>query len=339
MKPISLKLLARELNLSVSTVSRALNDRDDIAQETKDRARKLATKLKYEPNPYASSLRSNKSKTIGIVIPEIDNHFFSLAINGIEEIARANDYHVLISLTHEEYQQEKSIIQLLAGGRVDGLLLSMASTSQNSDHLAVLEERKVPVVFFDRVCEDLATARVTTDDYESGYRATTHLLEAGCRKIAHLAISGALSISRRRLQGYADALRDAAIAYDQALVLTLDQDDAQATDRIRQLLAERRDIDGVFAAVEALAMHTYAACRQLELTIPEDVKVIGFSNLETAPLLKPALTTITQPAYQIGKQAAQLLFKAINDNVLLTMNHSLELKSELHIRMSTYSGE
>jgi len=333
MAPVSLKELARELNLSVSTVSRALNDSSDIAQQTKDRARALAAKLKYEPNPYASSLRNHKSRTIGVVIPEVNNHFFSLAINGIEEIARANNYHVLISLTHEEPQQEIETIKMLAGGRVDGLLVS--TTSNEHNHLIELKERGIPLVFFDRVHEKATTAKVTTDDYRSAYKATSHLLDVGCRTILHLTIAGQLSISKRRLQGYTDALRDRGVAYEETLVLQGHTHEPDNTALIQSILQNRRDIDGIFASVETLAMSSYEACRNLQLTIPDDIKIIGFSNLETASLLAPPLTTVTQPAYSIGKEAAQLLFQAVNKNKILSIEDDLEIESTIIIREST----
>jgi LacI family transcriptional regulator len=336
MKSVNLKKLAEELNLSVATVSRALNDRYDISQSTKDRVRELASKLNYEPNPYASSLRRQKSKTIAVVIPEIANHFFSLAINGIEEIARVNHYHVLIYLTHEDYQREQAIVRLLAGGRVDGVLLSAASSSPNYGHLETLRERGIPVVFFDRVHQDMATAQITTDDYESGYKATRHLLDVGCRTIAHLTISPNLSITRRRMQGYTDALRDHGLAFDQSLVLHSQLNKEQDVDMIQDLLRQRRDIDGLFASVESLAVSSYEACRHLGLHIPHDLKVIGFSNLDIASLLEPPLTTITQPAYAIGKEAAKVLFQAVTKNRPISAGHSLELKSELFIRASTF---
>jgi LacI family transcriptional regulator len=337
MKSVNLKQLAQELSLSVSTVSRALNDRYDISQATKDRVRALANQLDYEPNPYASSLRQNKSKTIGVIIPEVANHFFSLAINGIEEVARGNGYHVLIYLTHEEYQREVSMVRLLASGRVDGVLLSVANTTADFGHLDLLSERNIPVVFFDRVCEGVAAPKVTTDDYESGYQATRHLLDQGSRVIAHLAIAENLSISQRRMQGYLAALATSGIAFDPELVLRSQGDKVQDIKNIQDLLAQRPDIDGIFAAVESMAMSSYEACRNLGRQIPADVKVISFSNLEIAALLAPALTTITQPAYNIGREAARILFQSIIKNRPLSVAQSQELKSELVIRASTAS--
>ena len=334
MKSVNLKRLAEELNLSVATVSRALNDRYDISQPTKNRVRELARKLNYEPNPYASGLRRQKSKTIGVVIPEVANHFFSLAINGIEEVARANDYHVLIYLTHEDYEREVAVARLLASGRVEGVIISVASGNQDHTHLDSLQEKGVPLVFFDRVQEEIATAKVTTNDYESSYEATRHLLASGCRVIAHLTLSESISIGKRRMQGYVDALKASDIPYDEELVVHAVANKAQNIETIQALLLKRPDVDGFFASVESLAMYSYEACRNLGLVIPTDVKVIGFSNLETASLLDPPLTTITQPAYAIGKEAAKILFQAITKNVAVVAQ-SLELKSELIVRGST----
>ncbi|RZL06334.1 MAG: LacI family transcriptional regulator [Hymenobacter sp.] len=338
MKSVNLKQLAQELGLSVSTVSRALNDRYDISQATKDRVRALANQLDYEPNPYASSLRQNKSKTIGVIIPEVANHFFSLAINGIEEVARSNGYHVLVYLTHEEYQREVSMVRLLDSGRVDGVLVSVADNAAHDfSHFDLLAERNIPVVFFDRVCGGVAAPKVTTDDYDSGYRATRHLLDQGSRVIAHFTIAESLSISQRRMQGYLAALAASGIAFDPELLLRSQNDKVQDIKAIQDLLAQRPDIDGIFAAVESMAMSSYEACRNLGRDIPADVKVISFSNLEIAALLAPALTTITQPAYNIGREAARILFQSIIKNRPLSVAQSQELKSELVIRASTAS--
>ena len=331
----NLKKLAQELGLSISTVSRALNDSYEIAADTKERVRQKAQELGYEPNPYASGLRSRKSKTIGLVIPEVANNFFSLAIDGVEEIARANDYHVLIYLTHESHEREATIVQHLAGGRVDGILMSVASESRDSGHLAPLLESNVPLVFFDRVVDDIATARVTTDDFASGQRATEHLIEQGCRRIAHLLISDTLSIGQKRMDGYRAALRAHGLPEEESLIVhgTLDRD--QNTLRIKELLRADPAIDGIFASVETLAISSYEACQQLGRRVPDDLKIISFSNLATAAYLNPPLTTIRQPAYEMGKKAAEILFHAISRNRPVLPSQSAELHSTLVARRST----
>lgn len=335
MESVNLKRLAQELNLSIATVSRALQDSYEVSPQTKERVKALAAELNYQPNAYASSLRRNVSKTIGVVIPEVNNHFFSLAINGIEEVARQSGYHVLIYLTHDDHNREVDITQYLTGGRVDGLLMSVASASQEFEHLKKLYASKPAIVFFDRVCEELATASVTTNDYESGYLATQHLIEAGCRHIVHLLVSGNLSIGRMRMQGYLGALKEHGIPFDETLVVNGDGDDEQNTNLLSNLLRQRPEIDGIFASVERLAISSYQACKAVGRAIPNDIKIIGFSNLGVASLLDPALTTITQPAYEIGKEAAKILLRAIEKRKPILPSQSVVLKSELFERRST----
>jgi LacI family transcriptional regulator len=335
MQSVNLKRLAEELQLSIATVSRALQDSHEVSTATKERVRALATALNYQPNAYASSLRRNQSKTIGVVIPKVTNHFFALAINGIEEAARQAGYHVLIYLTHEEYEREVSIIQHLKGGRVDGILMSVASGTADMAHLQSLQ---LPVVFFDRICTEIPTANVTTNDYESGYQATEHLIEAGCRTIAHLLLSSTLSIGRHRHQGYLDALAAHGLAPSPDLTLPGTPDNDGPTGqvgRIRELLQRRPDIDGIFASVERLAVSAYHVCHELGRRIPEDVKIVGFSNLESVSLFDPPLTTITQPAYDIGREAAKILLRAVEKKRAISPSQSVTLASELVPRRST----
>ncbi|SFQ81552.1 LacI family DNA-binding transcriptional regulator [Hymenobacter arizonensis] len=335
MTPVNLKSLAQALNLSIATVSRALQDSHEVSTQTKERVRALAAELNYQPNAYASSLRRNLSKTIGVVIPKVANHFFALAINGIEEVARQSGYHVLIYLTHDDYEREVSIIQHLKGGRIDGLLMSVASGTEDFAHIKSLQDSNVPIVFFDRVCVEVSTAKVTTNDYESGYQATEHLVAAGCEQIAHLLISNNLSIGRNRLQGYLDALQAHGRIHDPELILQGVMDNQQNVGLIRELLERRPDIDGIFASVERLAISSYHVCRQLGRVIPDDIKIIGFSNLESASLLEPPLTTITQPAYEIGKEAAKILLRGVEKKKAILPSQSMVLESTLFGREST----
>jgi LacI family transcriptional regulator len=192
--PINLKQLAHQLGLSSSTVSRALRDSYEISPATRERVQQLARKVNYQPNPIASNLRSHVSKTIGVVLPQVDNHFFASAIDGIEEVAQAHGYHVLIYLTHDKAEQEKTVASFLGQGRVDGILVALASATRSVGHFDKLRQLGMPIVQFDRVNRLLDTATVTTDDYGSAYQATEHLLRAGCRTIAHLRLTENLSI-------------------------------------------------------------------------------------------------------------------------------------------------
>lgn len=335
MDKVNIKGLAKELNLAISTVSRALRDSYEISPETKHRVVTLAKKLNYQPNPYATSLRNQKSRTIGVVIPEIANNFFSLAIKGIQEVAQQKGYHVLIYLTHEDYKKEVSIASHLAYGRVDGILVSISSETNDIAHLEELNNNKIPIVFFDRISEKINTTKVTTDDYKSGYSGTEHLIQKGCKKISFLSISEHLSIGVKRMQGYIDALKDNNIPVEERLILKASNDNEENYKNISKLLKSTGRPDGIFASVEKLAISTYHVCAALGLSIPGDVKVLGFSNLETASLLNPSLTTITQPAFEIGKEAATILFEGLSRKIVHPGNKHIIVHSELIERAST----
>lgn len=335
MNSVNLKQLARELNLSVSTVSRALRDSWEISTPTKQRVFALAKKMNFQPNPYASSLRKHRSRTIAVVIPEVANNFFALAIKGIETVAREKGYHVLIYLTNEDVAEEVAIASSLQSGRVDGVILSLCGSSQDTRHLLELQQRNIPLVFFDRVSEGVTAPKVMTNDHESGFIATEHLIKAGCRRVAHLTISMNLSISNKRQQGYVDGLRRYDQPWDQDLIVHCGGDDAENYRLIRQLFLSEKRPDGVFASVEKLAVQVYHVCRELGLRIPEDVKVISFSNLVTASLLNPSMTTIAQPAYEMGKEAATILFRRLEKKYIVIPDDRVVLPAKLEIRDST----
>jgi LacI family transcriptional regulator len=204
--PTNIRALAKELNLSIGTVSKALRDSHEISVETKEKVFALAKKRSYTPKPYASSLRRKKSNTIGVVIPEVADSFFSHAIKGIEAIAQSKGYHVLVYLTYESFAKEQAILKAFNSGRVDGVLLSVSSETRNNKHILDLASKEIPVVFFDRVSDDVSTARVSTNDFESCYAATQLLIRKGCRRIAYLSISKHLSINAKRIEGFKRAL-------------------------------------------------------------------------------------------------------------------------------------
>lgn len=295
----------------------------------------MAEKLNYHPNPYASSLRKHKSRTIAVVIPEITNNFFALAINGIESIAQEKNYHVLIYLTHENIKKEIGFANHLQNGRVDGIMISLSSETNNYDHLMKLKDNGIPIVFFDRVCEAIESSCIITDDYESGFAATEHLIERGCKKIAYLDLSRYLSTSNRRMNGYIDALKKHGIPFNDHLVKRLSNNKAANEELITEMLSAADRPDGIFASVEKLAIATYHVCERLKIKIPKQLKIVSFSNLEISSLLNPSLTTITQPAYEIGRQAALQLFKYIEKKNMIDVHEKIILESTLIPRGST----
>ena len=308
---VKIKDLASQLNLSVATISKALKDSHEISPETKQKVLALAKKLNYTPNPYASSLRNRSSKTIAVVLPEVADSFFSIAINGIESVAHDKGYHVLIYLTHESFEREEAILKEFQSGRVDGILISVSGETVSSDHIKEVIAAGMPLVFFDRVCEDVETAKIITDDFESSYNATNHLINAGCKKIVYLSTSSALSINNKRMEGYMQALADNGVKKTSENIVSCTSDSAGNHKIIYDLLKKKNRPDGLIASVEKLTTPVYLACDQLELSIPEDVKVISFTNLQAALILTPTLTTVTQPAFEMGKTAATVLFKSL----------------------------
>jgi LacI family transcriptional regulator len=330
-----MKQLAQQLNLSVSSVSRAFNNSYEISPETKKRVLELSKKLNYQPNPHASSLRKHKSRTIAVVIPEIANNFFALAIDGIQNAASEKGYHVLIYVTNENDQVQSEALTQLQNGRVDGLLISLSNNTVSSGNLLRIQEQGLPIVFFDRVHDEFETAKVTTDDFESAFKATEHLILRGCKRIAYLQISKNLSIGVNRMRGYLEALDRYHLQEDKKWVINCDRNKEKSYGVIKALMKCKDRPDGIFASVEQLAITAYAVCKELELKIPKDVKIISFSNLETAAHLNPALTTITQPAYEIGKEAASILLKSLTKKNFQLTNSKLILPSKLIEREST----
>ncbi|MDF2188245.1 LacI family DNA-binding transcriptional regulator [Paraflavitalea sp. CAU 1676] len=335
MPNISMKLLAKELQLSVSTVSKVFTDSHEISEQTKQKVLALAKKLNYVPNPYASSLRKRKSKTIAVVLPEVADSFFSMAINGIESIAREKGYHVLIYLTHEQMEREQAILSDFQSGRVDGVLISISNETTNDEHIIDMMQRGIPVVFFDRVCEETATTRITTNDRESGQLAAQHLIDQGCRNIAYLTISGSLSISRNRLAGVKQALTAHRTPFNERNLVMCTDNEEENLRIIKELLQRKDRPDGIIASVEKLTAAVYLACKELKIAIPGKLKVISFSNQTTAPILNPSLTTITQPAFAMGKLAAEVLFNSLKKTNVTLKAETVVVPSALVVREST----
>ena len=242
---------------------------------------------------------------------------------------------MLIYLTHEDAQKEVSVTKLLQNGRVDGIMISLSSQTADIAHLEELKENQIPLVFFDRVVENIDSPKVTTDDYNSGFKATEHLIQKGCKRIAFLSISQNLSISNKRMNGYTDALKKHGIKPDDNLIVSLNGDMEKNKSIIRKLLRRKNRPDGIFSPVEQLAICSYEICEELKIDIPKDIKIISFSNLQTASMLNPSLTTITQPAYEIGREAASILFKLIEKKGFNFILEKTVLKSQLIERNAT----
>ncbi|MFT3982109.1 MAG: LacI family DNA-binding transcriptional regulator [Ferruginibacter sp.] len=335
MSKVNLKKLAAALDVSISTVSKALKDSHEIGPETKSRVLEKAKEMGYKANPYATYMRNHKSKTIAIIIPEMTNNFFLQVINGAESIAREKDYHLLVYITHEDAQKEIDIINHLQNGRVDGIIMSLSSTTTDYVHLHQCIDNKIPIIFFDRICHEIETVKIITDDFASGFAATEHLIQSGCKHIAYLAISRHLSIDNKRMQGYLEALDKHGIMHDKKKIVQCSNDEKQNYQKIKKLLTGPDKIDGIFASVEKLALTAYRVCADSGISIPKKIKLICFSNLRTADILNPPLTTITQPAHEMGIAAASQLFRYLDKKNAQISNENIIIKSALTVRGST----
>jgi len=332
---VNMKTLAKVLNVSIATISKALRDSHDIGEETKQRVIETAKLLHYVPNPYASSLRKRSSNTIAIIIPEIADSFFSQAINGIESIVGQEKYHALIYLTHDSYEREAQMFNDLSSGRVDGVLMSVASNTKDIKHIQELQQAGVPIVFFDRVCEDIPTAKIKTDDFNSAYMATKHLLERGCKNISLVTIEGYPSILQAREGGYKKALAEYQVKSKEENIISCSNKYNQENISVLKEHITTVKPDGIIATVEHLATTTYLACEELKLNIPNDIKVVCFTNQITAAILNPPLTTVLQPAYDMGRKAAELLFGHLAGKPIQLEKENITLPSKLVVRDST----
>lgn len=333
LETITIKDIARALNLSTSTVSRALRDSYEINPETKRIVTEYAERLNYRPNPIALSLKENRSRVIGVVVPQIANNFFSQVINGIEAIAYNRGYHVIIFQSHESQEREMLTVQQAVARKVDGLLISLASGTQTVSYLRELQDKKLPIVLFDRVSKELETSSVTADNFGGAFAATEHLIKSGRRRIVHLTMPAHISVTQERLAGYRAALEQYGVAYDEKLVRYGPFSQEEVDPIVDELLKESPD--AFFAAGDRMAMGCLSALKKRNISIPETVSLIGFTNITVADLLAPPMTTVEQPALEIGQLAADQLINLIECKQALPPPNSTKVPTRLVVRASS----
>ncbi len=309
---ITIKDIARELGISPSTVSRALKDHPDISVATKKAVNELADKLNYQPNTVALNLRQRKTNTIGVIIPEIVHFFFSTVISGIEDVAYEAGYNVILAQSNESVEREKSDIKALFNSRVDGLLLSISRETTNFDHIESIISKGLPIVFYDRMYTNPNTSKVIVDDYVGAKEAVLHLIEQGFKRIAHLEAAPGLQIAVDRKRGYIDALKENNIPVKENMIIECPngslEDGKKAT---KKLLSLASPPDAIFANNDLLAMGAMLSIKENGLKIPEDIALMGFSNWFFSQLLDPPLSSVDQPGFEMGQEAARLLIRQI----------------------------
>ncbi|WP_319482834.1 LacI family DNA-binding transcriptional regulator [uncultured Draconibacterium sp.] len=307
---VTIKDLARELNISASTVSRALKDHPDISKETKRAVQELAQKLNYQPNAVALSLKQRRSNTIGVIIPEIVHYFFSSVISGIEDVAYDAGFNVIICQSNERYEREVANAKTLLSSRVDGVLVSISKETTDYKHLYNFSNNEVPMVFYDRVVPNIVADQVIIDDFDAAYRATRHLIDSGRTRIAHLGGPMALLIGQRRKDGYLKALSEAGIPADENLILEADSFE-KARMAIMKLINQKNKFDGVFATNDLTAIGAMQTIKKKGYKIPDEIAVVGFSDGRFSGITDPTLTSVDQHGYEMGTLATQMLLKRI----------------------------
>jgi LacI family transcriptional regulator len=331
---ITIKDIAKALNISISTVSRALQDHPDISKKTKEIVNQYAKEHHYRPNAIALSLKTKRTNIIGVIVPEIVHHFFSSVFAGIEYTANKNGLSVIICQTSEDYEKEVKSLETLQSARVCGVIASLSKSTTNFEHYKDLMDENIPLVFFDRICTELKTDRVVTDDYNGAYMAVEHLIKTGCKRIAFFSAPSNMEISKNRENGYTDALRSHSLPVDRSLIFECDSKEKAIALTPEVLKMENRP-DAIFCINDATASGVLYAAKRSGFSIPEDISICGFGDGEVAKACDPALTTIEQNGYDMGVKACTLLVNRIkNGNTMREVNHSV-IRTSLVVREST----
>lgn len=343
-KKITLKQIARELDVSISTVSKALRNSIEISEDTREKVQAFAKLYNYRPNNIALSLKNRKTKTIGVIIPEIVHHFFSKVIRGIEQVANKRGYNVIVGLSNESFDKEVINIQMLANGSIDGFILSISKETllqQDYHHFKETISQGMPIVMFDRVVNEIECDKVIIDDLKGSKNAVSKLLSNGCKHVAIITTKDYVSVGKLRTQGYLEALEDYKMSPNSNLILKVD-DELVSEDHlisleseIEQLFLNNKKIDGVFAVNELYAIIGMKVARKRGLRIPDDIQFIGFTDGVLSKHATPSLTTVSQHGQEMGEKAAELLIEKLEHEDQEEQYQTVVIETELIERNST----
>lgn len=331
---VTLKQIADELGISAMTVSRAINNKSNVDEKTRERVLKTAEQMGYTPNYLAKGLVSKKTNTIGVVLPEISHAFFPEVVRGIEEVTHSSDYQLILTHSAESYDRERNAIQTLRSQRVDGLLVSSCQSEKDFSLYKDVIEAGMPLVFFDRSIEGIGASCVKVNDRESSQKATEHLIGHGYKKIGHLSGPVKVSIGYERYRGYQDAMEEAGLPVKDEWVVDSGFQEEGGRRGMKKLLDLPADLrpEAVMAVNDPCAFGAMEAIYEAGLRIPEDIAIVGFTDEIRAALISCPLTTIHQPAYEVGKRGAQKLLKVIENKE--EPLETIEIKTELIVRRS-----
>ena len=313
MSKVTITDIATKLNISTSTVSRALSDHPEVSQKTRNKVKETARELNYQPNIIAKNLQRGHSNIIGVLVPQVRHVFFAEIMAGISDVMEKAGYNVIICQSNENFENEVRNVETLIQQRIAGLLVSISEETKDYAHFNQVIDSKIPLVFFDRICNKIAASSVTTDDYRAAYNMVEFLIQKGYKRIAHLAGYQNLQLAEKRMSGYKAALQTYGIPYLPELVIEngLNEEDGRKSFAELYNRLDKKP-DAIFAVNDPVAFGAFQEIKKLALEIPRDIALAGFSNNPTGALIEPSLTTVDQPAYEIGRVAAELLLDGIN---------------------------
>lgn len=332
-----MKDIARELGISIATVSRALNDSPSISPGRRETIQRYAREHNFTPNTIAKELRNTKkspTKIIGVILPEMVHYYFSTVLDGIEEEASRRGYRIIVAQSHEEYEREVRICRSFYENRVCGIIISLAKETQQYDHFVELQGRGVPLVFYDRICHGINASRVVVDDYNGVYNAVCYLIETGCRRIAYYGAPMHLEISKNRYNGYKDALLHYGIGIDPGLVFICDN--CEEAQRLTPEILQREERpDAFFAVNDDTAIGILHACNDVGVRVPDEVSICGFSDGFRAKACVPRLTTIDQRGREVGRQAVDILLSEVEGCLPSNKVNKRIVRTKLVVRGTT----
>jgi LacI family transcriptional regulator len=327
--------IAKMLNVTASTVSRAMKDHPRISKETKKAVNDMAEKLNYQPNFIASNLRTGKSNIMGVIVPRINRDFFSNVIAGIEDVAYEAGYSVLICQTHDNYEREKKHVASLINSRAEGIIASLTIETKDVSHFEKVKKSNIPLIFFDRVAESMDVSKILVDDYAGAYKVTEHLIKIGCKKIAHFCGPMFINVYRDRKRGYLDALEKHNFKIDTNYIIQNDLSIEAGKQDMERLMLLPNPPDAIFSSSDYSALGAILYLKEKNYKIPGQVAVAGFSNEKFTSLIDPGITTIEQHSKQIGNYIAKLFIEEISTKKENFIPRKTIITPELCIRAST----
>jgi LacI family transcriptional regulator len=314
-KKVTLKQIAKELDVSISTVSKSLKNSSEISEDTRQKVQAFAKLYNYKPNLIALSLKNRKTKTIGIIIPEIIHHFFATVISGIEQYANEKGYNVMVCLSDESFDKEVINMELLANGSIDGFIMSLSKeTQQKKDfhHIAEVINQGMPVVMFDRITNEILCDKVIIDDVHAAFNAVQFLIDKGFKKIGLITTVDYVSVGKLRTDGYIKALKNNNLTFDESLILKVEDIDNCSAEI--ELLLKNNKFDAVFAVNELFAVTAIKTAHKLGMKIPKDLSIIGFTDGIISKYSSPSITTVSQNGIKMGNKAAKMLIERLESN-------------------------